>query len=133
MINKLFGNQKIRYILGGLLSFVVEYSTFVALFYLLHFNENVAHSISFVLSILVNFSLLKFWIFKSGNNSKFSSEALGYFILVGINFILSNIIIYIFIQYSIPAYLAKFLTACAIVVWNYFIFKKLIFRERKKV
>jgi putative flippase GtrA len=118
-------NSFIRYVVGGVISFVIEYLLFLLLFYIVSFHENIAHSISYVIAIIINFSILKWWVFKSGD--KVFKQSIYYLILVGFNFLLSNLLILILLIINIPGYQAKITTMAIIILWNYIIMKRFIF------
>lgn len=131
-IEKLLGMRFVRYLVGGGSIFVLELGLFLILVYTLNFSENWAHTISYLIAVAVNFTLLKYWIFKGSNNS-IIEQALAYGILVLINTVISNSLIALTIYLDFPAYLGKIMTMFFIIVWNFCIMKKVIFKERDKV
>lgn len=123
MINR----QVLKYVIAGLTTFLCEYLSFVFV-YKFFPNENIAHSISYAVAILVNFSLLRYFVFNKAS-TKFQQQALGYIVLIFVNFFLSNIIIYLLHNNNVNAYIAKALTMFIIIIWNYAIMNKLIFKS----
>lgn len=119
----------IKYAIAGSATFIFEYSSFIIL-YSIGFKENISHSLSFVLAIMINFYLLKFFVFQD-SKKEVLLQISGYLILILINFILSNIIISLLSNYNINAYLSKILTMIIIIIWNFTIMNRLIFKSSK--
>jgi putative flippase GtrA len=124
----MIARQVLKYILAGSFTFLCEYASFI-IFYQFIDNENIAHSLSYIVAMFVNFSLLRYWVFNKAS-TKFAQQAIGYLILVLINFFLSNGIMYALGVVDVNAYIAKAVTMCMIIIWNYAIMNRLIFKTK---
>jgi len=118
----------IKYVFSGIMAFATEYVSFIILFYFFHFHLTIANVISFFAGFTVSFLLNRNWVFgdvsKNGDRTR---QLLKYFILALINVVISSILINLF-SIFIVVFLSKLITVCTIAVWNYFIYKKFIFK-----
>lgn len=120
--------QVLKYVLAGSFTFLCEYASFI-IFYQFIDNENIAHSLSYIIAMFINFTLLRYWVFNKAS-TKFAQQATGYVTLVLINFLLSNGIIYALGAVGFNAYIAKAVTMLMIITWNYAVMNKLIFKTK---
>ena len=132
MVNKLteFMHTKVfRYLVSGGTSFVVEYSSFLALYYLFSMSAVGSNTISFILSLITSFSLNKLWVFKSNSQSRQTSHQLViYAVAAGCNLIITDFAIHWLVGIEVPAFAAKMLLIIAVACWNFLLFQKLIFK-----
>jgi len=125
--NKVIG-QATRYVLVGFSSVGLEFLILSICTELLGFWYIISNSIAYSVSFLFNFSLNRIWAFKSSANLK--KQLFQYTILFLINFILSNIIMFSLTSYMlIPYMVSKVFATGAIVCWNFFIYRKIIYNS----
>ncbi|RYX79369.1 GtrA family protein [bacterium] len=128
LFQKIFRHKKIRYLTSGGIAFVIEYGIFI---FLLSLNVHlfVANSISFIIGVLSGFLLHKYWSFAGLHAKSTGIQTITTILLGCINLLLTNILIALLVDYiNFPAYLAKVLVILCIVIWNYLLFNKIIFR-----
>ncbi len=128
MLVRLLKNQKIRYLIAGGSSFLLEYSIFVVT-QIVTGNIYFSNSISFLAGLTVSFILHKYWSFAGVHTQKTHNQAFAYVFLAATNLVLSNIIIGLLVtQLQLSPFISKVATMALIVLWNYYIFAKFIFR-----
>jgi putative flippase GtrA len=119
--------QFIRYIITGLLAAGLEYLVFMSIysyFHALYAANSAGMAAGFLLSFLMNRS----WSFKSRDNPfrQFMLTLLLFIINLGISnaliHLLSNVI-------GIIPQLSKLAVMAAIVLWNFILYKKVIYRK----
>ena len=99
------------------------------LFELLHFAgipAAIASGMSFLTSTLLNYWANRKWVF----SNKFTWANLSkYFVLVGANLLVSMLIVFLATQNHLDASLAKFASMCLIVLINFFLLRRWVFRD----
>lgn len=120
----------IRYLFSGGSAFLTEYLIFLVLFYVAKSNITTANILSFISGFGVSFLLNRSWVFKSSNQHYRIKTQIIYYVGLGIfNLVFSTISVNIIHNYT-PGYLAKMSVVVLIAVWNYTIYKKVLFREK---
>jgi len=123
----------------GVLAFLSEYFSFVFLVnaITIPYSLIIAQSISFGFGLIVSFTGSRLFTFKDSDKTYVHSihKQIGaYAILTIINFCLSNLIIYIIINcFSAAPFIAKLIVMVMVVLWNFFIFNKLIFKSKTMI
>lgn len=123
----------LRYLAVGISCFVCEYFIFILLFHLLGSRvvlglppEKVANSIAVFVMFFVSFILNRNWSFESkGNVLKQTIMNLMLFI---VNIVFSGWAITELMNMGIHAYIAKILIMGVIVIWNFILYRKVIYR-----
>jgi putative flippase GtrA len=120
-----------KYISAGLASWVVDYGTLMFLFYVLHFRLEVATTAAFIAGFVVNFTLVKYWVFGKSARNKQAVLAQGsaYIVLTAFNLLVTNLIIVFLAKRNIGPAVSKIFTTALIALWNFFIYRRLIFKE----
>lgn len=122
-----------NYIIVGGSAFLIEYSVFIFLDKTLQVSLLAAQSISFLSGLVISFLGSRYVTFASrqGRNSHKRHVQILSFLGLGLfNLVASNGIIYILvINLSLPSVFAKILVMGFIVIWNYLIFSRLIFKQ----
>lgn len=129
MIRGLLNSKVVKYLATGGLSFVFEFSIFVALVYGLTLQVGWSQAISYALALVVNFTLLRAWAFKSNKASKASVSLVKYGLLVLVNLPLTAFLIEFIVDSGASPALAKVLVTLLAATWNYFVYNKLIFKN----
>jgi putative flippase GtrA len=118
--------QFCRYLLVGGGSFLLEYGSFYILLELYDVNYLIANSIVYSTVTAINFALNRLWTFRS--TKKLRLQISLYLSLLMFNFIASNVMLYILTgQLYIPPLWSKIGVMVMVVLWNFAIYKKLIY------
>lgn len=123
----------IKYGFIGILAFIAEYSSFLLL--ISFFSPQlivVAQAISFGLGLLISFIGGRLFTFKDEakvykHNTRV--QLTSYFVLAGINIVLTSIAIFLLVhQLHILFWIAKIIVMISVVMWNYIVLNKIIFK-----
>jgi putative flippase GtrA len=123
----------IRFLVVGLCAFGVEYGSFYGFYASLHWRLYIANSISFILGLITSFTLNRLWTFKSSDaqyHKKAAHQFSYYAVLAAINFLLTNLIVEGLVSLSLNAQIAKLVAMVTTSLWNYFLFKFIIFNHQ---
>lgn len=120
-----------RYLFVGGLTYIVDIAVLVGLHSGLHTNRAVAAGASFWVGLFFSFALQKFVAFQDYQKEikAISRQAAWYTVLIAFNYILTLIIVSLFPDKDLilSRTVAVAITAC----WNFFFYKKIIFRGNK--
>jgi putative flippase GtrA len=121
-------HKGIRYLIAGSASEAIEYFSFLVLMAatnLLYFSN----SLSFILGVICGFIFHKTWTFKGEHQFKTHQQFLGYISLAGINFIMINVFIGIYVNVlDLAPYIAKFLSIITTLIWTFTLTNLVIFK-----
>lgn len=119
----------IRFIISGGTSAMVLLGTVYVL------KENVgmwyihASTIGFVVSVFINFSLQKLWVFKNTNHDESVKQIVHFFMVATCNLGLNMLIMYMLVSKFLIWYMfAQVCSALIIACWSFLVYKK-IFKE----
>lgn len=130
-IEKLPKSLSVRFVAIGCATFLVEYIVFYILYVFLHWNLLLANSLSFAVGLSMSFGFNRTWAFKKNNyHHKVHHQALIYVILALTNLIANNIIVGGLKIVSIDPRIGKILAIGIIAIWNFIIYKHIIFKEK---
>lgn len=116
----------VRYLIAGGTCAVLEWGSFLLLFYVWGLPVLWANTISFSVVLLINFTLTKFWVFPGRQRHSTSLQAVMYVGLALFNVAVSNVIVVNLSQLVAPG-LAKLITMAAVVTWNFALMRLKIF------
>lgn len=125
----ILNDPKLRYITVGGISFLAEYLIFIGI------NTAtslviVANIISFLCGFAISFTGHKKWAFKGDHKYSSSTQFLSYALLAAINIVLGSFLIGIMVSgWGILPGIAKIVSMVLIMVWNFTILSRLIFRS----
>lgn len=123
-------NHKVlRYVTAGGLSFLFEYAVFIFVVYGFGFGPEVGQAISYILTLIVNFVLLRSWAFKSKDRDNIRHHLVKYCLLVVFNLPATTILIGWLTAVGLAALIAKIVVVVLTTVWNYIVYDKLIFKQ----
>lgn len=116
------------YIFFGVVSAIIE----ITLFFILRgfFDIFTASFIGSVASVMASFIFNRYFTFREKKTDKPIIEIVKFFILGFINSTLSAYIVMV-LSISIPSTVSKIIAMAMIVVWNYFIMGRFIFKNKK--
>ena len=122
----------IRYVVTGFTAFIVDYSTFLSLYYLAHAPLQVGVPTGIVLATIINFVMNKLWTFKATKQTS-SHHIVIQLCLYGMLVVINSIFSYYFIHYlsdmHISPSVGKIVAIAFCAIWNYFFYKLAIFRK----
>ena len=118
-----------RYLIAGGSAFVTEYLLFLVTYKVFGLQVYVANSLSFCTGLLVSFSLNRLWAFRSQDfRLRGHHQFALYATLAIVNLFLINLIVGILKAQGLNPLIGKLFAMIFIVCWNFFIFKKIIFK-----
>ena len=120
------GRQGLWYLFIGGASALIEFVLFEVLYSVFHVSVAPANIIAVVVATVFNFLMNRNVTFKSTSNPVRS--LILYLLLFGANLGLSTWAITAMIDVGVHDALAKVITQVAIATWNFFIYRKFIFR-----
>lgn len=137
IIQKIKSNRRILiYGVVGVLAFAVEYASFLLLIKVISgsYALSAAQTLSFGLGLVVSFTGSRLFTFKSKGAAyahSVTKQIGSYAVLAITNLVITNIAIYSLVHYLlfIP-FVAKLLVMCMVIVWNFLIFQKIIFKSK---
>lgn len=120
--------KPIKFLISGGTAALVEYLIFLSLS-AIGTNLVASNSISFTSGLVVSYVFNRLWVFSSKSNIK--KQFASYVSLALMNFVISNILIWIFVNnLLIMSPYAKLMTMVMIAAWNYILFSKIIFKDK---
>jgi putative flippase GtrA len=122
----------LKYLTGGVGAFLLEYSSFYGLYYGLKWPLYVANSFSFILGLLTSFSLNRLWTFRHKSYHKKTGHQFSLYVGLALtNLLLTNILVQSFVHFGINPKIGKLVAMVITSVWNYALFKMVIFAQHK--
>ena len=120
--------QIVRYAVTGLATFALEYSLLLMLVEVAQLNYQLGNALAFVLANLFNYVLSRYWVFTRGKHAT-HVEMIAYFLGAGVGLLINVLVMGALVEYGGLDYrIAKIFAIGAIVVWNFWSRKKLIFK-----
>jgi putative flippase GtrA len=121
--------QFLRYLIVGLGCAGLEYGSFLLLHHGLHWGLISANTLAYGLGLLASFSFNKLWVFAGRQQHQTPFQLAAYCLLAFVNYSLGTwLLLYLAQTLGLYAWLAKGVSMFAIVVWNFLIYKKIIYR-----
>ncbi len=121
-----FKNRFIRFCIVGAINTGIDVAVFSLLFYGLDINLLVANSFGFVAAVINSYLLNKIWTFEDG--SAHSAQRIALFLLIALGGLgISNLVVYL-LAGSFGAIFAKLLAIVAVLVWNFGLTRKFVFK-----
>lgn len=132
-IQSLKNKEPVRYLIAGGSAFVVDYGALVVAYYAIRLSLGLSTTLGYFAGFLISFFANRYWVFsKSGTTRKPIKQVVEYTILVIFNYFFTLIAIQKLDMVGIKPSVGKILVMVLIVVWNYLIFQKLIFSDKKQ-
>jgi putative flippase GtrA len=135
LIRRLLTDVSIRkFLVVGLISFAIDFGLLLILQKGFDVQLTFATTIAYLAGLLVNFTLNKMWTFEAPKGKKQSSrQAMQYGLLVVVNLVLTNIIVGTAEAIAIGPELSKPVATGTIMVLNYIVYNRIIFRATPPV
>lgn len=131
MLKKALQKSFVRYVIVGLTSLGVDYGSLLFFYHIVGLDLALAASTGFFIGLVVNFLLNKFWSFDTGKTTAKQSarQAVMVAILVVFNLLVTNFVVVYLNKWHVGPEISKIITTGIITMWNYVLYKKLIFKE----
>jgi putative flippase GtrA len=126
-------NRKgLKYILAGAISWAFDYGTLILLYYVLNLRLGLATTAAFIIGLIVNFGIMKYWVFADSSRDKQATliQSGSYGLLTAFNLLVTNLIVIGLSKKSIGPEISKIIATGLIACWNFFIYKGVIFKEK---
>lgn len=116
-------------ILSGAITAVVDLSLLFFLREVLYWSLLSAVNTSFVIAILVNFSLQKFWTFSNNNLDLAHKQFVKFFIVAMGNMAINGFIMFLLVTVFSPWYLAaQIFSLATLMIVNFVLYKRFVFK-----
>ena len=136
LIRKLLKNDKIRYIIAGGLTTLVNYIVFFGLRFLTDINRNTCNIIAIIMAIIFAYFINKLFVFESKTSGVVDAvrEALSFFGARIISMFVEVLGLAILCDsFRIPEWIAKlFIVQILVLVLNYIFSKMFVFNKQRK-
>ena len=129
-IKKAYGWRPFRYLVAGGIAFSADYIGFLVLHYIIGFSSPMSGVMSFMVGLVISFTLQRFWVFRGDSNQLVKREIIGYSILAVVNFFVTAYGLVLLDYLKVPAFLAKLMIVFVIMIWNYLLYKNVIFKVK---
>lgn len=121
--------QLLRYLLSGFFCAALEYSVFQLAHQLFGLSLIVANTIAYALAFIVNFLITKFLVFNAPQKSSTRYQFIAFSLLVAFNYTLGTwLLVYLVESLQLQAGVSKILSMAIVAIWNFFIYKKVVYR-----
>jgi putative flippase GtrA len=132
-ITELLDIPLIRYILVGGTAYIIEISFIYFLIYL-GIHEIIAVAVGFWVGFIVAFFLQKIFAFRNKAKSikHVAKQTILYSILVAVNYIFTLLTVSL-LSPVVGLLIARTIALLVTTIWNYFIYKELIFKQQKEL
>lgn len=132
MLKKILKYNQFRYLLSGILAFIIEFLCFTLLLALSN-NLLFSNTVSFIIGVLAGLIFHKLWTFAGNHQYRTVWQTAAVFAVALINLIITNVIIgWLVNNLSVQPYIAKVVVIALIVAWNYLLFNYIIFKRKTK-
>jgi len=128
-ISRLHSERFFHYIVSGGISFSLEFIIFFLFFYDVHLAAGIASGIGFSTGLVSSFLLNRLWVFPA-KADRWSSRQISIFLMLGLfNLTFTSLFVQYLVSLQLPGYFAKFCAMVLVVIWNFILFKKIIFKQ----
>ncbi len=125
--NKVLKKQLFRYIITGGSAFLIEYLLYLLLIKIVGIDYAIASVVIYILLFIATFVATRKWTFESDGNPK--RQLILYLLLVLFNAYVGN---YVLMKWlvgaGIPKEIAPFFKTGAITMWNFVVYKFIIYK-----
>lgn len=109
----------IRYTLVGTIGLVFDATSLYLMVEFGRIQVMIAAAIAFMIAIIVSFVLHRIWTFKDHSHN-IKRQFLSFFLISCINFVITLVCMYLFVEVLFIWYmLAKLITATIVLIWSY--------------
>jgi putative flippase GtrA len=129
---KIIGHSSLRYGLIGIVAFGADYVTLLGLYQSLHISLFWAASTGFIIGFIISFLSNRQWVFGGTHNKKVTRQITEYLLLALFNYFFTVQAVAVLNNMGIKPYIGKLLVMGLIAVWNYAIFRWVIFTRSEE-
>ena len=134
MVQSFLSKSLVKYVVVGMGSLAVDYAVLLALYRGAHVDVALASAAGFLVGLGINFVLNKYWSFDADRSAKQSAkQAIMYGALVAINLIFTSAFVAYMVRLHIGPEISKLITTAMVTLWNYVLYKKLIFKKLEPI
>lgn len=116
----------VRFLMVGGLSYLIDVGTLVGLDSGLGLPLAVATTGAYLAAFCVTFTLNRLWVFDAGDGSS-GGQVLRYFVLVGVNYVLTLVIVLGLVGLGLAPAVAKTISVAVLAVLNFFLYRSFVF------
>ena len=121
--------QLLRYLLSGVFCAGLEYALFQSAHQLLGLDLVLANTLAYVLALVCSFLISKFFVFNAPQQTSVHFQIIAYGLLIAFNYTLSTwLLVYLVESLHWQTSWSKILSMATVAAWNFFIFKKVVYR-----
>ena len=120
--------EALRFLVVGGLSFLIDFGLLVLLREIVGFDLIVATPVAFLTSLIINYALQRLYAFRS--TTGIGPSAAKYLALVAFNTVATSLIVAGSEQLGVGYEIGKVLSTALMTVWNFFLYKHWIFRDK---
>jgi putative flippase GtrA len=119
-------------IVGGT-TFLIDLGVTAFLYNIVHFPAYLASAVGFLSGFFFNFPMNRKKVFKHTNKDKFTlhQQVFFYIALSIFNLVTTSLLVEGIVHIGVDITIAKFLVTALIAIWNFLIFKFLVFSKQK--
>lgn len=129
-ILKHLGDNRLRYLFVGGSSVFIEYGSFLLLVGGLKAGPVVSNAISFTVGLLYTFILHNRWTFSGQHQHGIKRQFISYFSLAFVNLLATSLLIeWQVSSLHVNPLLAKIICMASVILWNYLLLNKVIFKR----
>lgn len=118
--------QAVKYLFAGGSAAIIELSIFFVLSSVLTFSPVILNLVAVAISTAYNFAFNRSVTFRSSGNM--TRSLVLYVVLLVFNTIFSSTVIAVLGDWGVTPIIAKILSMCCTVIWNYFLYRNFIFK-----
>jgi putative flippase GtrA len=118
--------QFLKYLFVGVSSAATELLLFTFFTRIVHLNLTTSNIIATIIATGFNFTINRGWSFK--NSSSLPRSLVLYLTLFGFNLVFSTNAITMMVRFGVIDVFAKFITMVLITLWNFVLYRKVIFK-----
>lgn len=123
-----------KFLAVGVVSFAIDYGLLLILHDVFNVQLNIATTLAYLTGLVVNFTLNKMWTFSAPKGARQSTyQAFQYGVLVIFNLLATNVTVSVAESISVGPELSKPVATAAIMVLNYVVYQRIIFRAKPPV
>ena len=130
LLQKVFTNSFVRYLGVGGVAFILDFALTIICYDLLHLELWIAVAIGYWAGFFVNFAGQRNFSFRS--DRPYTVSLVMYFALIGFNWLMQTMLMTLFVgTLHLPTAVGKILTTGAATLWNFPIYRYIIFPQKK--
>lgn len=120
--------QFLRFGVAGAVCFIIDYGLFLILFRLFDIYYILAATVSFGLSILLNWAINAHWVFDGSKISRKSVELIMFITIAAIGAGINLAVLWAGVEvFAIRAEISKLVASAAVALWNFSLRKRFLY------